>query len=345
MPLSLPEPMFCKDSHIDCGIDEEGGRFGSYLLKAIALPTQHLRVTVFGTKEQAHLNHSTGKRLKILYNQTSHSCCKSLYPKRRRCVSKAILDRLLCCEDDSLQEVFPLQFQELFHQQQPYEFEKYFEDRQEYDQEYEDQFSYFEGQVPCAILQPEERWPHRCLYEHLAQSIRRWAVSSQYEDIISTAQALSDSMLQQEDLQILASERGLSPHCRVLRGTLSIAFQPSSSEDAIIQAFDQLLSVIHVSDIQWFLGMQHTPGTVAALPPQCRTQQGQSILTQGARALLKHCNRDNSLKFWGDPSGTEKVFEVRTPLGYGARWTLDGKKFRGFLEPQVKDGHDYRWYH
>ena len=32
-------------------------------------------------------------------------------------------------------------------------------------------------------------------------------------------------------------------------------------------------------------------------------------------------------------------------LGYGVRWTSDGKQFRGFLEPQMADGHDVHWRH
>lgn len=34
------------------------------------------------------------------------------------------------------------------------------------------------------------------------------------------------------------------------------------------------------------------------------------------------------------------VFEVRTVEGYGARWSEEGTFFRGFLEPQMADGHE-----
>ena len=36
------------------------------------------------------------------------------------------------------------------------------------------------------------------------------------------------------------------------------------------------------------------------------------------------------------------VFEVRTVEGYGVRWTANGRSFRGFLEPQMEDGHEKR---
>ena len=37
--------------------------------------------------------------------------------------------------------------------------------------------------------------------------------------------------------------------------------------------------------------------------------------------------------------GDVEILEVRHVDGYGARWTADGSFFRGFLEPQMEDGH------
>lgn len=39
------------------------------------------------------------------------------------------------------------------------------------------------------------------------------------------------------------------------------------------------------------------------------------------------------------------VFEIRVADGYGARWSKDGTKFIGFLEPYIEDGHSRRWKH
>ncbi|CAI5475373.1 unnamed protein product [Closterium sp. Yama58-4] len=94
----------------------------------------------------------------------------------------------------------------------------------------------------------------------------------------------------------------------------------------------------------------------------------------GARALSKHWHRGRD-NFWGDASGPDArknqhalhcltslldgatwmnvhalphdlpVFEVRGSEGYGARWSADGLQFRGFLEPQMPDGHAKRWRH
>lgn len=39
------------------------------------------------------------------------------------------------------------------------------------------------------------------------------------------------------------------------------------------------------------------------------------------------------------------VFEIRDANGYGARWSKDGSKFIGFLEPYMEDGHSKGWRH
>ncbi len=31
-----------------------------------------------------------------------------------------------------------------------------------------------------------------------------------------------------------------------------------------------------------------------------------------------------------------RIFELRIMQGYGARWSADGRTFRGFLEPQLE---------
>nr|GMD96709.1 uncharacterized protein LOC109179562 [Ipomoea batatas] len=99
-----------------------------------------------------------------------------------------------------------------------------------------------------------------------------------------------------------------------------------------------------------------------------------SRLTDGARALAKHANRSSS-RYWGSLSGNDAsknihaldvitrlithccwlnihvvpphgvVFEIRVADGYGARWSEDGSKFIGFLEPYMVDGHSKGWRH
>ncbi|VVB03248.1 unnamed protein product [Arabis nemorensis] len=97
-------------------------------------------------------------------------------------------------------------------------------------------------------------------------------------------------------------------------------------------------------------------------------------LSHGARALAKHVGRSSD-RFWGVLHGTDSdknrftmdminrfishccwmnihivpphgdVFEIRVAQGYGARWSQDGTKFIGFLEPYSADGHSMAWKH
>ncbi|KAL8479495.1 hypothetical protein ACS0TY_026407 [Phlomoides rotata] len=99
-----------------------------------------------------------------------------------------------------------------------------------------------------------------------------------------------------------------------------------------------------------------------------------STLTTGARALAKHAGR-SSEGYWGPSHGSDSeknkhavdvinrlltccswmnlhvvrphgtIFEIRNDDGYGARWSADGTKFIGFLEPYVVDGHSTGWKH
>ncbi|XP_022722435.1 uncharacterized protein LOC111279695 isoform X2 [Durio zibethinus] len=99
-----------------------------------------------------------------------------------------------------------------------------------------------------------------------------------------------------------------------------------------------------------------------------------SALTHGARALAKHADRSSN-KYWGNLNGSDSnknnlamgvitdlitnsswlnvyivqphgaVFEIRVDEGYGARWSKDGTKFIGFLEPYMDDGHLKGWKH
>jgi len=131
------------------------------------------------------------------------------------------------------------------------------------------------------------------------------------------------------------------------------------------------------------IGLRKTVGTVETWPPPKKVlfetfqakHSSKADLSVGARALAKHCHRDESTSWWGQCTGTEnaknkhamglldKIFdnaawinihqivhdvqliEVRQGDGYGARWTLDGQSFRGFLEPQMEGGHDVGWKH
>ena len=145
----------------------------------------------------------------------------------------------------------------------------------------------------------------------------------------------------------------------------------------------EILENLGLRGILDLLGMKQTVGSVDMLPPPLSTlwesferkHKPNAELSCGARALSKHCHRDSTSQWWGSSTGSEssknehasqvlekiisnavwinihllphdvKVLEVRNELGYGARWSCDGTMFRGFLEPQMNDGHSVGWKH
>jgi len=144
----------------------------------------------------------------------------------------------------------------------------------------------------------------------------------------------------------------------------------------------EIIDTLQVRGILTLLGIRKTEGSIDEMPPcvsmlllTFNERSGpRGTLSEGARALSKHYHRGSD-KFWGDCKGNDaaknkfaeekvkeimrgavwlnlhllphdvKIFEIRNPLGYGARWGADGKQFRGFLEPQMEDGHEKGWKH
>lgn len=118
---------------------------------------------------------------------------------------------------------------------------------------------------------------------------------------------------------------------------------------------------------------------------QLHKPNSKSSMTVGARALTKHADRGQSRFYgtvqgnesvkndhaesvikkliqdaswinihnFGGTDASQPVIEVRTMEGYGARWSAVWKDaftpeqiaFRGFVEPQMEDGHEKRWRH
>ncbi|XP_062507764.1 uncharacterized protein LOC134184164 isoform X1 [Corticium candelabrum] len=158
---------------------------------------------------------------------------------------------------------------------------------------------------------------------------------------------------------------------------------PSLSKNAQQERVYEILLMLGDRGVLDTLSIRQTAGSVDMLPPSksqlLKTFTAQNNekakLTVGARALAKHCHRDSSCNWWGCSTGKEddkneyalsvvtriledaswinvhilphdiKVVEVRSSEGYGARWTADGLEFRGFLEPQMEDGHAMGWQH
>lgn len=93
---------------------------------------------------------------------------------------------------------------------------------------------------------------------------------------------------------------------------------------------------------------QHFFGTVVG-PVAQQNKETLDILVK----LLENAAWINIHSFGGTEGG-EPFLEVRVASGYGARWRADwtsdpvrprNVSFRGFLEPQMPDGHERRWRH
>jgi len=155
------------------------------------------------------------------------------------------------------------------------------------------------------------------------------------------------------------------------------------SEGEIKYRVREVLLLLGLRGILDLLGMRKTVGSKEMLPPSreslmksfCAKHSEKSPLSVGARALSKHFHRDHSTSWWGECTGTELaknehaltlcnkildnavwinihwlphdvvIIEARQEEGYGMRWSADGSLFRGFLEPQMVDGHEVGWKH
>ena len=155
------------------------------------------------------------------------------------------------------------------------------------------------------------------------------------------------------------------------------------SEGEILYRVREVLLLLGLRGILDLLGIRKTVGSKEMLPPSreslmasfCAKHSEKSPLSVGARALSKHFHRDQSSSWWGDCTGSELaknehalalcntildnavwinvhwlphdvfIIETRQEQGYGMRWSADGSMFRGFLEPQMVDGHEVGWKH
>ena len=137
-------------------------------------------------------------------------------------------------------------------------------------------------------------------------------------------------------------------------------------------------------DLLTFLGIRKTTGSVNNCLPLDKNilinkfkelNNPKSKLTVGAKALCKHSHRSVTDPFWPGQGGKEKdknenaekmlylflneciwinmhllphqiiIIELRIDKGYGIRWQVNDGMFRGFLEPQMEDGHEKGWIH
>ena len=147
---------------------------------------------------------------------------------------------------------------------------------------------------------------------------------------------------------------------------------------------NNIFSFFNCRDLLTFFGVRKTTGSIDYYIPLDKTlmiskfkelNNPKSKLTVGAKALCKHSHRSVTDPFWPGQDGKEKdkndkaekmlylflencvwinihllphqlvIIELRIDKGYGIRWQANDGMFRGFLEPQMEDGHEKGWIH
>lgn len=222
---------------------------------------------------------------------------------------------------------------------------------------------------------------NKCLMLQV-QDVRQYSSFREMLEVESLASVLPGVTSIEEGVQIYRNF--YSEEKERSNGVLAICVQiPTSQLRVIMAAILSGLSYGGVQKLLGFVETVGT--NLELLPPPTSTLLSTfsaphnpnvkgSTLTNGARALAKHVLR-SSAGYWGPIHGsdTEKnrhavdlisrllancswmnmhivrphgtVFEIRNDDGYGARWSVDGAKFIGFLEPYAVDGHSKGWKH
>ncbi|XP_064406536.1 uncharacterized protein LOC135351468 [Halichondria panicea] len=219
-------------------------------------------------------------------------------------------------------------------------------------------------------------YPQRPFYRRLSLSLAYWMVTG----TCPVADLPVMYMLNEGSTVSQRQEKLEAVDCKVV-GCHSL--WEMWSEDERYCTIEIILKELDLRGVLDLLGVRCTVGSVPLLPPSQPSllssfnslHHPSARLSVGGRALSKHSHRDTSDTWWGVCTGGEedknrhalmvalkilktatwinihtlphdvRVIEVRTMEGYGVRWKHDGSEFRGFLEPQMTDGHTVGWRH
>lgn len=115
-------------------------------------------------------------------------------------------------------------------------------------------------------------------------------------------------------MELISRMASLSTDCGIHLTSFLIHLLPFSSLPLPF-LFSQLLGVRGVLDL---LGLRCTVGSTNLLPPPRsvllasfnKQHHPAAKLSEGGRALAKHCHRDDTLKWWGTCTGSELVLHV-----------------------------------
>lgn len=221
----------------------------------------------------------------------------------------------------------------------------------------------------------EGKYPRYPLYMEISKKLHQWMEKGEFPVKSKACGLLTEGDFVEERKEIAEK---VTP----ILADLKISWTEITDAEKSRQ-LTSIIKILGVRGLLDLLNIRHTQGSVDSFPPPLATliasfnekHKPNANLTVGARALSKHCHRDVSSEWWGSCAGSEqaknehantivmriigdaswinihmlphdlKVIEVRCAEGYGARWSYDGKIFRGFLEPQMEDGHAAGWKH
>lgn len=219
-------------------------------------------------------------------------------------------------------------------------------------------------------------YPCYPIYSHIAAMLQSWMDNKRCPILdLPSYELLDEQEYVESRVAVIAS---IGPLLEGLQSLYTLW-----QKDEVLFRVREILVLLGKRGLLDLLGIRKTVGTKDLWPPS-REQlinsfvafhHPPSLLSVGARALAKHHHRDQSESWWGNCTGKEQqknehalsvvtrildnatwinihwlpqsifVIEARVIEGYGARWTADGQQFRGFLEPQMVDGHEVGWKH
>ena len=219
------------------------------------------------------------------------------------------------------------------------------------------------------------KYPRYPLYMEISKKLLQWMENGDFPVKSNSCGLLTEGEFVAERKEIVEN---VSPILTALKNSWTEITDAEKSRQLTL-----VIKLLGVRGLLDLLDIRHTQGSINIFPPPVEAliasfnekHKPNANLTVGARALSKHCHRDVTSEWWGACAGSElaknehantvvmrilgdaswinihvlphdlKVIEVRCAEGYGARWSHDGKDFRGFLEPQMEDGHAAGWKH
>nr|XP_022317236.1 uncharacterized protein LOC111120654 isoform X1 [Crassostrea virginica] len=232
------------------------------------------------------------------------------------------------------------------------------------------------GKKSCVPRETIIGYPSYPLYREIGNMLQQWM-----EKKYCPALDLPKYELLDEQSYAEAREANFKSITPLLEG-LQTLWEVWNDEEITYRVRD-ILIILGKRGMLDLLGVRKTVGTKELWPVNremliksfTEKHSPNAEISVGARALSKHYHRDNTTSWWGTCTGTEAqkneyalsilnkildnatwinihwlphdvfILEVRQEEGYGARWTADGASFRGFLEPQMVDGHAVGWKH